>query len=149
MITVTRVLGRASELPLAEELHRLEHEDGIEFLVIDQDDMPRRRLRCKTDRGTDITIALGSGDRLIDGAVLLLDKSRAIVVRVAPERWLRIKPLGSDAALEAGYCAGNHHWRVRFEPGAVLVAMHGPADDYLSRLDPLLKSRKIEVTYEE
>jgi urease accessory protein len=149
MITVTRILGTASEPPLADKLHRLEHKNRVELLVVDRDDTLRRRLRGKTNKGTDIAVALERGDPLIDGAVLLLDETRAVVVRVTQERWLRIKPRDSDAAIEAGYCAGNHHWRVRFEPGALLVAMEGPAEHYLARLDPLLRASKIEVTCDE
>ncbi len=149
MITVTRILGTASEPALAERLHRLEHEDRVELLVIDRDDTPRRRLRGKTDKGTEIAIALARSDRLVDGAVLLLDEARAVVLRVTQERWLRIAPRDADAALEAGYCAGNHHWRVRFEPGALLVATQGPVEHYLARLEPLLSTSKIEVKSDE
>ena len=146
MITVTRILGTASEPSLADALHRLEHDDRVEFLVVDRDDTLRRRLRAKTDKGTDIAIALERGDQLLDGAVLVLDDDRAVVLRVTQERWLRIEPRDSDAALEAGYCAGNNHWRVDFQHGALLVAMQGPAEHYLARLDPLLSMGKIKVT---
>jgi len=149
MITVTRILGTASEPALADRLHHLAHSDRVELFIVDRDDALRRRLRGKTDKGTDIAIALERGDRLDDGAVLLLDDARAVVLRVTQERWLRIKPRDADAALDAGYCAGNNHWRVRFEPGALLVAMQGPAEHYFSRLDHLLKAGKIEVACDE
>ena len=149
MITVTRILGTASEPSLADTLHRLEHQNRVEFLVVDRDDTLRRRLRAKTDKGTDIAIALERDDQLIDGAVLVLDDDRAVVLRVTQERWLRIEPRDSDAALEAGFCAGNNHWRVDFQPGALLIAMQGPAEQYLSRLDPLLSTGKIKVTSDE
>ena len=149
MITVTRILGAASEPALADRLHHLAHSDRVEVLIVDRDDALRRRLRGKTDKGTDIAIALERGDRLDDGAVLVLDDARAVVLRVTQERWLRIKPRDADAALDAGYCAGNNHWRVRFEPGALLVAMQGPAEHYFSRLDHLLKAGKIEVACDE
>ncbi|MGB6948575.1 MAG: urease accessory protein UreE [Methyloceanibacter sp.] len=149
MITVTRILGTASEPALADRLHHLAHSDRVEVLIVDRDDALRRRLRGKTDKGTDIAIALERGDQLDDGAVLLLDDARAVVLRVTQERWLRIKPRDADAALDAGYCAGNNHWRVRFEPGALLVAMQGPAEHYFSRLDHLLKAGKIEVACDE
>ena len=149
MITVTRILGTASEPVLADRLHHLAHSDRVEVLIVDRDDALRRRLRGKTDKGTDIAIALERGDQLDDGAVLVLDDARAVVLRVTQERWLRIKPRDADAALDAGYCAGNNHWRVRFEPGALLVAMQGPAEHYFSRLDHLLKAGKIEVACDE
>jgi urease accessory protein len=143
MITVTEILGTASDPAFADRLHHLEHDDRVEVLLVSKEDTQRRRLRGKTDKGTDIAIALERGDRLVDGAVLLLEEARAIVLHTEHERWLRIKPLDADAALEAGYCAGNQHWKVRFEPGVLLVAMHGPAEDYVARLEPLLKAKRI------
>ena len=145
MITVTSILGSASEPKIANILHDLEHRNKVEFFVVEHNDILRRRLRGKTDKGTEIAIALERNEQLSNGAVLLLDDTRAIVVRVPEEHWLRITPCDADAALEAGYCAGNHHWRVRFEPGALLIVMEGPAEHYISRLDPLLKTRRIEV----
>jgi len=127
MITITGILGTASDPSLADKLHHLEHDDRVEVLVVGEDDSLRRRLRSKTDKGTDVAIALGSSDQLVDGAVLLLEETRAIVLRKAEQRWLRITPRDVDAALEAGFCAGNHHWKVRFEYGSLLIAMEGPA----------------------
>jgi urease accessory protein len=129
MLTVTKIVGPATEPTLADKLHRLEHDRCVETLLIERDDTLRRRLRAKTDKGTDIAIALEQGDRLADGAVLFLDDA--------------------DAALELGYCAGNNHWRVRYEPGALLIAMQGPAEHYLARLDHLLKDERIDWSCDE
>ena len=79
-----------------------------------------------TDKGTEVVVALDRSEQLADGAVLSLESDRAIVVRMTEERWLRITPRDLDCALETGYFAGNLHWRVRFEPGAILVAIEGP-----------------------
>jgi urease accessory protein len=143
MITITGILGTASDPSLADRLHHLEHHDRVETLVVGDEDTSRRRLRGKTDKGTDVAIALERSGELVDGAVLLLEATRAIVLRKAEQRWLRITPRDADAALEAGYCAGNQHWKVRFEPGALLVAMQGPAEHYVQRLEHLLRSGRI------
>jgi urease accessory protein len=143
MMTITAIVGTASDPSLAERLHHLEHEDRVETLVVGEEDAARRRLRGTTDKGTDIAIALAPGDKLTDGSVLFIDASRAIVLRTAEPRWLRLTPRDADAALEAGYCAGNHHWKVRFEPGAILIATQGPAEHYVDRLEPLVRSGRI------
>jgi urease accessory protein len=136
-------LGTASDPSLADRLHHLEHDDRVETLVVGEEDSLRRRLRGKTDKGTDVAIALERGGALVDGAVLLLDDTRAIVLRKAEQSWLRVTPCDADAALEAGYCAGNHHWKVRFEPGDLLIATQGPAQHYVDRLDHLVKAGRI------
>lgn len=143
MITVTGIIGTASDPLLADKLHHLEHHNRVEILTVSEDDALRRRLRGKTDKGTDVAIALNRNDQLVDGAVLLLDETRAIVLHRAEQRWLRLVPSDAGAALEAGYCAGNQHWKVSFEPDALLVAMQGPVEHYLARLEPLLKSGRL------
>ncbi|MGE3527791.1 MAG: urease accessory protein UreE [Methyloceanibacter sp.] len=148
MMTVTAIVGTASDPSLADRLHHLEHVGRVETLLIGEEDTARRRLRGTTDKGTDLAIALAAGERLTDGAVLFIDATRAIVLRTAAPRWLRLTPRDADAALEAGYCAGNHHWKVRFEPGAILIATQGPAEHYVHHLEPLVSSGRIAWSME-
>ena len=64
MITITGIVGTASDPRFAERLHHLEHEDRVETLVVGEEDSSRRRLRGTTDKGTDVAIALErSGER--------------------------------------------------------------------------------------
>ena len=63
MITITGIVGTASDPRLADRLHHLEHDDRVETLVVGEEDSSRRRLRGKTDKGTDVAIALERGDR--------------------------------------------------------------------------------------
>lgn len=145
MTTITTIIGSASQPDLAEAIHKLDHRGGVEFLSIDRNDTLRRRLRGVTDKGTEVVVALDRSEQLSNGAVLTLDENRAIVVRLSEERWLRLVPRDSDAALEAGYFVGNLHWRVRFEPGAIVIALEGPVETYMTRLAPLTAQGKIRV----
>jgi urease accessory protein len=47
--------------------------------------------------------------------------------------------------LELGYHAGNLHWRVRFDGGDLLVALDGPRESYIARLEDLMADGKVEV----
>mgnify|MGYP006140052353 CR=1 FL=1 len=58
------------------------------------------------------TDALGQTTQISRDA---LAEARAVIVRVEPEAWLRLRPADAAAALAVGYHAGNLHWRVRFE----------------------------------
>lgn len=146
METVTQLVGIASEPWIADRLHDLEHRGGVELLSVDNDDTLRRRLRGRTNKNTEVVIALDRSEQLTDGAVLVLEADRAIIVRMTEERWLRINPRDLDAALEAGYFVGNLHWRVRFEHGALLVALEGPVEHYTSRLVHLTMQGRIRIT---
>ena len=138
MLKLTRILGRRSDTALGESLHALEHEGRVETIVLDRHDMRRHRLRAVTDQGTVCAIALPRSLALSDGAVLLLETGRAIVVRASVERWLVLLPRDEEAALRLGYHAGNLHWRVEFRGPRLAVALEGPERQYLDRLEDFL-----------
>ena len=145
MLKLTGIVGMASDPGLGGALHDLAHEGRIETIVLDRRDMLRKRLRTVTDRGTDCAIALPRTTALDDGAVLLLESDRAIVVRASVETWLRLKPADAAAALELGYHAGNLHWRVAFHGPLLAVALEGPRKDYLARLDAFLADDRVSL----
>lgn len=149
MITATKIVGTASEPAIAERLHELEHRNQLEILVIDRENAPRRRLRARTDKGTEVAIALSRDEMLGHGTVVLLDDERAIIVHMKEEGWLRLQPRDAEAALELGYSAGNHHWRVRFAAGSLLVAVQDPVEHYLARLSDLTKDGRIKIVGNE
>ena len=139
------IIGYETDAGLAERLHRLEHRGLVEIVTLSGEDTLRRRLHVSTDRGTECAILLARDRRLGDGAVLLLDEDRAIVVRLEELRWLTLAPRDMDAAIEIGYFAGNMHWPVRFEGSHLRIAMRGPAEDYLERLKPFLDDGRIRI----
>jgi len=148
MLKLTTILGLASDPALHERLHALEHRDTVETIVLEPRDMARHRLRATTDKGSECAIALARDTTLEDGAVLLLDDKRAIVVRSAVQRWLALEPRDAAAALELGYHAGNLHWRVHFEDGRLMVALEGPEEAYLERVAAFLedgRARRADV----
>ena len=143
---ISAIIGFASDPALAGRLHDIGHAGHVEQLVLDADDVHRRRLRARTDKGTDCLIALPMDQSLGDGAVLALEEDWAIVVRLAEQRWLKLAPRDAAAALELGYFAGNLHWRVKFQDARLLVALEGPKQDFLARLGPFLDDdRAVEV----
>lgn len=143
MRLIDRIVGSRLDPKIADRLHHLDHHHAVDVLAIDGADLARRRLRAITNRGEEIAIALPRDEILFDGAVLILDSDRALVVRVGAERWLRLAPSDRAAALELGYHAGNLHWRVRFEGEDLLVALEGPPEDYLARLGGLSEAGRV------
>ena len=143
MLRLDSILGTATDAAIAEQLHHLEHRGKVEYIMLAGEDTARRRLHVTTDRGTECAIVLPRTDRLSNGAVLLLESDRAIVVRLKETEWLALLPRDAASALELGYFAGNMHWPVRFDGAALKVALHGPVQSYLERLDHLLKGGRI------
>ena len=146
MLKLDHVVGFASEPRIAEALHELEHRNGVEHLVLSAADTQRRHFRALTDRGTECAVALPRTQRLGDGAVLLLEPFRAVVVRMHEPEWLTLVPRDPAAALELGYFAGNMHWKVQMDGDRLRVALQGPAESYLERLEHLLADGRVAVS---
>ena len=75
------VLGNVIDERFSGKLHDLDHADRVEYLTIKPDEVARRRLRMKTDKGTECAIALSRNQQLTDGAVLHCDRYLSLVVR--------------------------------------------------------------------
>jgi urease accessory protein len=146
MLQVNSILGARTDPVLHERLHRLEHHHAVEVVTIALGDLDRRRLLARTEKGEEVAIALPRDQKLFDGAVLMMEDTRAIVVRAGEQRWLRLSPASSRAALELGYHAGNLHWRVRFDGDDLLVSLDGPAKAYAARIEPLIKAGHVSVS---
>ncbi len=143
MVRVSNLFGLASDAEVGERLHALSHAGQVEYVTLSRADMSRHRLRVVTDRGTECAIALPRSEKLANGAVLLLEAERAIVVRMQEEDWLDVAAVDDAAALELGYLAGNMHWRIRFDGSVLKIALEGPEASYLARLAPLLDSGRV------
>jgi len=142
-VTIREVLGYASDPKFAEQLHNLAHYNQVERIILEREDTLRRRLRISSDQGTECLISIPRDQQLSDGAVLLFEESRAIVVRMSEEEWLTLVPIDLAAAVELGYFSGNLHWRVRFEGSNLKVALEGPETIYLARLKPFFESGRV------
>jgi urease accessory protein len=145
LLRLTEVLGNASDARIADALHRLEHAGRVEVIVVTQADTARRRLHTRTDRGTEVAVMLDRSQRLANGAVLLLEDERAVIVRLDEPEWLALAPRDTPAALELGWFCGNMHWKVRFVGEWLHVALEGPRDDYLVRLGALIDDGRVQV----
>ena len=143
-ILIESILGSRGDTDLAARLHEIEHHGRIEMLMIEPAELPRRRFHAETDHGTGCFVSLPRSAQLFDGAVLLIEPQRAIIVRVGTQRWLRLRP-SPEAGLELGYLAGNLHWRVRFEENCLLVALDGPIETYLARLEDFQEAGKVSI----
>jgi urease accessory protein len=138
VLKLENIIGAATDPFIAERLHHLEHHGRVEYLSLSTEDTQRHRMRASTDSGTDCAIVIDRAQRLYNGAVLMLTDERAIVVRMGETEWLTLAPRDAASALELGYFAGNMHWAVRFEGDWLRIALQGPAERYLDRLQPFI-----------
>ena len=143
MLKLENIVGAATEPSIADKLHDLGHHGRVEYLTLSQEDTHRHRLRAATDAGTECAVILDRTEHLYNGAVLMLTDERAVVVRMRETEWLTLAPRDTSAALELGYFSGNMHWAVRFEGAWLRIALQGPAQRYLERLEPFLADGRV------
>ena len=145
MIQINSILGHSHEPEMNEQLHDLSHHNKVEYIVLDYANLKRRRFRAHTDQGAECAITLSRNDELSNGAVLLLENDRAIVVKMAEDQWLSLRPKDVSTAIELGYFAGNMHWRVKFENEQLNIALESPKEIYIDRLKDFFDQNKITI----
>ena len=143
MLQLNNIIGFSHEAKFADALHRLSHADKLEYIRLDHANLQRRRFRATTDKGTDCAISIARDQKLSNGAVLLLSEDRAIVVQMAEDEWLSLKPKDLATAIELGYFAGNMHWRVRFKKDSLDIALESPENIYLDRLKDFFEQQRV------
>ena len=149
VLALTQVLGHEADPGLAERLHERRHRDGVDEVDIDEGDLPRRRLRLTSARGTTYVVALDRGSALGDGSVLAVagdGPERVVVVRARSAPRLRLRAEGAAAAMRLGFLAGHLHWVCRMEDGVLEVVLQAPEQDYLDRVADLLGAGAVTRT---
>ncbi len=143
MLRIAHVLGSRLEPAFSEKIGILEHQNAVDEVEIPSAELDQQELVATTRAGIELAIALPRHERLFDGAVLLFEDERAIVVRSAHQRWLQLEPRSIADAVALGYHIGNLHWRVRFCGEVLFVAIEGRPENYAARLGELIWSRRV------
>jgi urease accessory protein len=131
------IVGWMSDDAVADRLHELRHDQAVEYVHLDAHDLDRTRLRVTSDVGTEYAVILPRGSALADGAVLLLETDRAVVVRAGAPRTLTLRAVDAAAAMRLGFLAGHLHWKVTQRDDVLVVHLDGPESDYLARIADL------------
>lgn len=139
------IVGWAADAAVADRLHDLRHHHAVEYVHLEVGDLDRKRLRVTSDAGTDYAVVLSRDATLADGAVLLLESDRAVVVRAGAPQTLTLRAADLAAALRLGYLAGHLHWKTDQHDDILVIHLEGPESDYTARVAELLESGRVEV----
>lgn len=145
MLRLSEIIGHVNDIDIAERIHALEHQGLVEVISLNEVDTQRKRLRLSTDKGTDCAVTLNRNASLENGSVLLLCDKRAIVIRLKEIPWLVLEPDSLSSAIELGFLAGHHHWRVKFEGSQLLVAVEQAEGIYKDRLSKYLEMGSVRI----
>ena len=130
---------------IAQLIHKLEHEEALDTIRLNADDLSRRRFTSETTFGKTVGISLPRSSKLYDGALLEISERYCLMVKVEPETWLRLEVQSADVALRLGYFAGNLHWAVKFDQNSLSVAISGDVNSYLDRIKNVFKGCEVKI----
>ena len=105
MLTVTSISGNIFHDKRYEALG-----EDCERLCMSRSDLEKTRIRKRTDKGTDVGLALEAGHTLNHGDVLS-DENKTIIVEQLPESVIavRLKSDRVDRLVLLGHIIGNRH----------------------------------------
>jgi deazaflavin-dependent oxidoreductase (nitroreductase family) len=89
--------------------HHPDLEHAVEYRYLDVRDLDRKRLRATSDAGTDYAIVLPRDSALADGAELLLESDRAVVVCAGAPRTMTLWYWNLIANPNASIEVGDEH----------------------------------------
>ncbi|MFA5709055.1 urease accessory protein UreE [Mycolicibacterium sp.] len=137
------IVGLVTDAAVVDRLHALRGRHAVEYVHVDVRDLDRKRLRVRSDAGTEYAVALPRDHVLVDGAVLLLEPDRAIVVRAGEPQTLSLRATGLSSALRLGFLAGHLHWKTDQHDDTLVIHLEGPESDYTARIEELLNSGQV------
>jgi urease accessory protein len=140
------IIGSSSDEEYHNLMHEMEASGAVDFLELSNIDLSRRRFRHKTRKGVELAISLDRDTKLFDGAILEFCKKSAIIVKVKPEKWLKVKCKNASLNLKLGYFAGNLHWAVRFADESIFIEVQGDFSDYINRLESAFDMSDLTLT---
>ena len=146
MLQYNSIIGAVSEEKFHNLVHEMEHRGKVDYIDISNSDLSRRRFRQKTRSGKEIAVSLNRNSKLFDGAILELNGDACVVVKVVPEKWLKVKAIDPNLNMKLGYFAGNLHWAVRFSEEAMFIEIKSTYDEYLERLKNAFNLSELSIS---
>ncbi len=98
------------------------------------DDRHRRRIKLRTDEGTDFLLDLAEATVLNDGDGLGLDDGGWIAVRAAPEALMEVTAHGPEQLARVAWHIGNRHLQAQIGGDRILIREDAVIADMLAGL---------------
>lgn len=102
-------------------------------LILSREDRRRCRQRVRTQKGTEIALALPTGTILKDGDILHVDARSYIVVEAAKEEVIVIHPASMIEGALIAYEIGNRHLPISVREGIILAPRDVLLEEFLKK----------------
>lgn len=104
-----------------------------EALILSREDRRRSRQRVRTQKGTEIALALPTGTILKDGDILHVGARSYITVEAAKEEVIVIHPVSITEGALFAYEIGNRHLPISVKEGMILTPRDELLEEFLKR----------------
>lgn len=115
MLTINSIIGNIFQDPhLGDKFKKLSSTEKCEKIRISRIELEKNRFRRKTDKGTDVGIAIESDMKLHNGDVLLDELDKFVIIEQMPEKVISISVKGDLYNAKRilpiiGHIIGNRH----------------------------------------
>jgi len=114
--------------------------EPVGVVTLAYDERYRRRGLLRTDAGEEILLDLAEAVELRDGAALVLEDGRQVLIRAAPERLTEVRGADPRHLLRLCWHLGNRHLPVQVEADRLLIRHDHVLEEMLIRLGATLQS---------
>lgn len=122
-------------------------ENAVEKIAISRAESEHLRMRKRTDRGTDVALAMPAGTRLRHGDVVSLS-DKMIVIAIQPEKVAVVRLKNGDArtAVLVGHAIGNLHRPIKVEGDSITLPVQSDGEVEMLRRQLGPVAGGIEIT---
>jgi urease accessory protein len=105
----------------ATRIHSHIHGSPADVVVLDHDARHRRRMAMTGQNGLAFLLDLAEAEVIRDGAALILEDGREVLVEAAAEPLAELTPSDPAHAIRLAWHLGNRHLPTMFDGGAILI----------------------------
>ncbi|WP_052329876.1 urease accessory protein UreE [Thermicanus aegyptius] len=127
---ITKVLGNVKETP-AIELEQVEWER----VFLHWEELEKRILRVRSDRGREIGIRLETEKRLEEGDILFKEGNFWGTISLLPSKVIVIEPRDQMEMIRLAYEVGNRHLPLEIRMPFLIILHDEPSVELLRRLN--------------
>ena len=135
MITVSSVVGNVfHDKILSEKFQKLKTSQNCELIEITRSELDKKRLRRKTNKGTDVGVLIDPSKTLHNGDVLISNPEKFIVIKQSPEKVIFVKTKKDSKnhdkiLVTLGHVIGNRHRPIQIDKeGNVIFPIHSDSE---------------------
>ena len=109
-------------------------ERTVEKVILDRERLQKPHQKVTSETGETFALSLPHGENLSAGSVIYADEERIVIVDLAPEDALVIRPLGEVEWARAAYNIGNMHHMAYIQSDCIVTPYDAVLESVMQKL---------------